>query len=108
MLSGFLERRTIGEKRALMAWLFLLIPVLFYVIIRFYPTFEAFFVSTLKWNLLGKQKFIGFKNYIKLLEDEDFWLVLINTFKYALVGVPISLVFSFLVFIIDCSLLERG
>ena len=97
MLSRFLERQTIGQKQALTAWLFLLIPILFYVIIRFYPTFEAFFVSTLKWNLLGKQKFIGFKNYIKLFEDEEFWLVLINTFKYALIGVPISLLFSFLI-----------
>ena len=97
MLSRFLERQTIGQKQALTAWLFLLIPILFYVIIRFYPTFEAVFVSTLKWNLLGKQKFIGFKNYIKLFEDEEFWLVLINTFKYALIGVPISLLFSFLI-----------
>ena len=97
MLSRFWSSLTIDQKHAFTAWMFLFIPILFYLIIRFYPTFEAFYVSTLKWNILGSKKYIGFKNFIKIVNDEVFWIVLSNTVKYALIGVPISLVFSFLI-----------
>ena len=97
MLSRFWSSLTIDQKHAFTAWIFLFIPILFYLIIRFYPTFEAFYVSTLKWNILGSKKYIGFKNFIKIVNDEVFWIVLSNTVKYALIGVPISLVFSFLI-----------
>ena len=89
MLVSFWEKLTINQKLAITAWTFLFIPIIFYVVIRFYPTFEAFYVSTLKWNLLGAKKYIGFKNYERILGDEDFWLVLLNTIKYAIFGVPI-------------------
>ena len=97
MLSRFWSSLTIDQKHAFTAWMFLFIPILFYLIIRFYPTFEAFYVSTLKWNILGSKKYIGFKNFIKIVNDDVFWIVLSNTVKYALIGVPISLVFSFLI-----------
>ena len=97
MILTFWDRLTINQKLAVTAWLFLLVPIVFYVTIRFYPTFEAFYVSTLKWNLLGTQKFIGFRNYEKIFTDEDFWLVLWNTFKYAVFGVPISLGIAFFI-----------
>ena len=97
MLSRFWSSLTIDQKHAFTAWIFLFIPILFYLIIRFYPTFEAFYVSTLKWNILGSKKYIGFKNFIKIVNDEVFWIVLSNTVKYALIGVPISLVFAFLI-----------
>ncbi len=96
-MLDFWDRLTINQKLAVTAWLFLAVPVVFYVTIRFYPTFEAFYVSTLKWNLLGAKKAYGFKNYIKIFEDADFWLVLWNTVKYALFGVPISMVIAFFI-----------
>ena len=97
MFLAFWNRLTINQKLAVTAWLFLLVPIVFYTTIRFYPTFEAFYVSTLKWNLLGAKKFIGLRNYEKILGDEDFWLVLWNTVKYAAIGVPISLVVAFFI-----------
>ena len=97
MLVSFWEKFTINQKLAITAWTFLFIPIIFYVVIRFYPTFEAFYVSTLKWNLLGAKKYIGFKNYERILGDEDFWLVLLNTIKYAIFGVPISMLIAFLI-----------
>ena len=97
MLVSFWEKLTLNQKLAITAWTFLFIPIIFYVVIRFYPTFEAFYVSTLKWNLLGAKKYIGFKNYERILGDEDFWLVLLNTIKYAIFGVPISMLIAFLI-----------
>ena len=95
MFVSFWNKLSINQKLAITAWLFLAVPIVFYVCIRFYPTFEAFYVSTLKWNLLGAKKYIGIRNYEKIFADEDFWLVLLNTFKYAGLGVPISLFIAF-------------
>ena len=97
MIKSFWENLTINQKLAITAWFFLAVPIIFYVTIRFYPTFEAFYVSFMKWNLLGTQKYIGFKNFSRIFGDEDFWIVLWNTIKYAIIGVPISLLISFTV-----------
>ena len=97
MIKNFWENMSINQKLAITAWVFLAIPIIFYVTIRFYPTYEAFYVSFMKWNLLGAKKYIGFKHYIRIFNDEDFWIVLWNTIKYALIGVPISLLISFTV-----------
>ena len=97
MIKSFWENLTINQKLAITAWFFLAVPIIFYVTIRFYPTFEAFYVSFMKWNLLGTQKYIGFKNFSRIFGDEDFWIVFWNTIKYAIIGVPVSLLISFTV-----------
>ena len=53
MIKNFWENLSINQKLAITAWVFLAIPIIFYVTIRFYPTYEAFYVSFMKWNLLG-------------------------------------------------------
>ena len=77
MFVSFWNKLSINQKLAITAWLFLAVPIAFYVTIRFYPTFEAFYVSTLKWNLLGAKKYIGLRNYEKIFADED-----INNYLY--------------------------
>ncbi len=88
---------SIMQKRTLWAWGFLAVPILFFVIIRFYPTFNAFVLSFQEWNLLGARTWAGFENYVTLVNDPVFWKVFANTFIYLLLGTPISLVLSFLV-----------
>jgi multiple sugar transport system permease protein len=97
MIKNFWENLSLNQKLAITAWVFLAVPIIFYTTIRFYPTFEAFHVSFMKWNLLGSQKYVGLKNYYRIFGDEDFWIVLWNTIKYAVIGVPISLFISFTV-----------
>lgn len=94
---GFWDRFTIGQKRVMWAWGFLAVPILFYVGIRFYPTFQAFWLSFTNWDLLRPAQFIGLGNYQTLFNDPVFWQVFRNTFAYLVVGTPISLVLSFLI-----------
>ena len=86
---------TIEGKRVIWAWSFLALPVLFYSVIRFYPTFNGFYLSLQDWNLLGDRTWIGFENYGKLLVDPVFWKVFRNTFYYLLLGTPLSLLIAF-------------
>lgn len=88
---------TIRQKQILWAWIFLAVPTLFYVVIRFYPTGTAFVISFQDWNLLGARTWIGFENYERLWNDPIFWKVFRNTFAYLLLGTPISLFISFVI-----------
>lgn len=88
---------TIAQKQIVWAWGFLVLPIIFYVAIRFYPTANAFVLSFQHWNLLGSREWAGFENYIRLWHDEAFWKVFKNTFLYLILGTPISLALSFLV-----------
>jgi multiple sugar transport system permease protein len=92
-----LQDLTIGQKRAIWAWGFLALPVVFFVTIRFYPAAEAFRASFTNWNIVGRMEFIGFANYTRLVQDPAFWKVIGNTFAYLGLGVPISMLLSFVI-----------
>jgi multiple sugar transport system permease protein len=88
---------TLRTRRVVWAWVFLAVPVVFYVVIRFWPALNAFWISFTDATLLRSARFIGFDNYIRLWGDPVFWQVFRNTFTYLLLGTPISLVIAFTV-----------
>ena len=92
-----LQELTIGQRRAISAWAFLALPIVFFVGIRFYPAAEAFRASFTNWNIVGRMEFIGLANYARLAQDPAFWKVIGNTFAYLGLGVPISMLLSFVV-----------
>ena len=91
------SRLTIRQKQIAWAWAFLAVPVLFYVVIRFYPTANAILISFQDWNLLGDRTWTGLDNYRTLWNDPVFWKVFGNTFEYLLIGTPLSLAISFVI-----------
>lgn len=90
-------RLSMRARRALWVWGFLAVPVVFYGLIRFYPTFDAFWLSLTNWNLLSKPRFIGLENYERMFADPAFWKVFRNTFAYLIMGTPISLILAFVI-----------
>jgi len=88
---------SMGKKRALTAWTFIAVPLIYFILVRFYPTLDAFSISLTDWNIVGEKRYIGFDNFIVLWNDPVFWVVLGNTFEYLLLGVPISLILSFII-----------
>src|SRR4030095_5287617 len=90
--SGGLSLR---QKQVVWAWAFLAVPILLYGLIRFYPTAEAFYLSTTNWNLLSKPAFVGLANFERLWDDPVFWNVFRNTVLYLALGTPVSLLLSF-------------
>lgn len=94
---SFYRNLSIKQKQIVWAWMFLAIPVLFYGVIRFYPTGNAILISFQNWNLLGARTWAGLENYEKLIADPVFWKVFKNTFIYLLLGTPVSLFISFII-----------
>jgi multiple sugar transport system permease protein len=91
------RRLGIHGKHVVWAWSFLALPILFYTVIRFWPTLDAFWISLTEWNLLSEPRFVGLANYERLAQDPVFWKVFQNTFLYLLIGTPVSLVIAFLI-----------
>lgn len=84
-----------NTRKLLWVWSFLAVPVVFYSVIRFYPTLEAFWLSLTDWDFLSDPEFVGLDNYRNLFNDPEFWKVFKNTFKYLAIGMPVSLLLAF-------------
>ena len=88
---------TLTKKRWLWAYLFMSIPLLFFIIIRIYPTLSSFRLSFFDANPLAEQDyFIGFDNYKRAFKEiftpgHITNMAFKNTFKYVLIGMPVQI-----------------
>lgn len=93
-------RLSLSQRRAIWAYIFLFIPLIFFLFIRIGPTLSSFNISLHDWNPLAEeQPFVGLENYQKLAEElgkpkSVTHKAFINTFKYVLVGMPLQLVIA--------------
>ncbi|MDY0409263.1 carbohydrate ABC transporter permease [Paracerasibacillus soli] len=93
--GGSLRRVSIKlrSRQALTAYAFLIIPLLFFVGIRIFPTLYAFAMS---FTVIGEEgRSLG--NYMTMLQDAEFKRSLLNTFLYFIVTVPIQLTLGLLI-----------
>jgi N-acetylglucosamine transport system permease protein len=68
---------------------FLLVPIAIYALYVVSPYVQAVFISMTDWTgLTASQNFVGFDNYVRLLDDDQFWVALKNNL-ILLVVVPI-------------------
>ncbi len=76
-------------------WLFILPTMIGLIILNIIPIFQTIYQSFFKTGDFGKGNiFIGADNYIKMFGDAEVWQAVINTFKYALIEVPFSIVIA--------------
>jgi multiple sugar transport system permease protein len=91
---------TIAKRKIIWAYIFLAIPIIFFLYIRIYPTFSAFRMSLYDWNpLAAEQEYLGLDNYQTLWEDLEnprspIRAAFENTATYIAIGMPIQLVLS--------------
>ncbi len=90
------------KKRIVTAYAFLTIPMIFFIVVRFWPMIYSFWMSFTDWNLLSnaQKNFVGLANYQHIFTNETFIKSLCNTFAYVLVGVPITIVLSLFIAIL--------
>lgn len=79
----------------LWGWLFILPTVIGLVVLNIIPIFQTLYQSFFKTGDFGKGNiFVGLDNYAKVFRDHEVWQSLINTFKYAIVEVPFSIIIA--------------
>jgi len=85
-----------GEKHQretnIAAFIFLLPVAILMIAYIFYPIIDTFVTSFYKWNGISADKIsIGFKNWIKLAADENFWAAFINNIKIMILSICIQI-----------------
>lgn len=88
------------RQRQVWAYIFLLIPLAFFLFIRLYPTVSAFNMSLRDYNPLAAiQPFVGLENFREMADEladpkSPTRRAFQNTFIYVLLGVPIQLILA--------------
>ena len=85
--KSFLQSRKAKEN--IFAYLMLAPDIIGLAVFIFLPILIAFYVSLHDWNALEPMRFIGIKNYMTLMADEQWWTSVLTTFIYALMFVPL-------------------
>ena len=86
---------TLSKKQALWGYAFILIPLVYFAVVFLVPMIQAFRYSVLDYKTLSSvTPYIGLENYKKVLDQDEFWVAMTNTLKYALVRAPSVLVIS--------------
>ena len=75
---------TFQGRQKLFIWGSLTGIIAYFIVFSFYPILMSLYISLHKWPFLEPVKpFIGLDNYIKVLNDQRFWISLKNTTYYA-------------------------
>lgn len=86
------NRSKFRQKDNLSALLFLSPTLVIFSAFILFPVVFSFYLSFQKWNMFsGETTFIGLDNYIRMLQSEEFWLVLKNTAFYTLGTIPLNM-----------------
>lgn len=94
---------TLAKRRIMWAYIFLLIPLVFFLYIRIYPTIFAFQMSFYAWNpLAAEQRYLGVENYNLLFSELNnpssvTRAAFLNTARYVILGVPTQLILALLI-----------
>ncbi len=86
------------RKRAsnYLVYLFVLPAFLLHFIIITAPSVTTIFYSFFDWNGIGKATFIGIDNYREMFADPEFYVALINTFKWTAIFITIPVILGLL------------
>lgn len=88
-------------RNALSGLVYLAPALLIFAIFLFYPAIKAGWLSAFNTNVLGKPTvFVGLENYISNLTSDAFRSSLWNTFKFAVMVVPVTIVIALLLAIL--------
>jgi len=86
------SRLSLTQREAIYAYVFLLVPLIFFAVIRFYPALQSFRLSLFTWHVdPARRTFIGAQYYQDLLSNPTFHQALKNTLLYAAITVPASI-----------------
>ncbi len=74
--------------------------ILFFAVFLIYPVLNAFWVSLTRWDLTTPPRFVGLRNYVNLLGDDDFvhafWVTLYYITGFMVITLPLALAVAIL------------
>ena len=82
------------KKDTMWAYIFILVPLCTFMIFTLYPVVSAAITSFQEYKPMGSE-WVGLDNYVHTLKNDLFYKALWNTFVYAIITVPVSMLLSF-------------
>ncbi|AIQ12014.1 carbohydrate ABC transporter permease [Paenibacillus durus] len=76
------------------AYLFILAPVLLFLVFTLYPVVSALVMSFQQYNI-SQSTWVGLDNYERLFKDSTFWKSMWNTVIFTVCTVPVNIVITF-------------
>jgi multiple sugar transport system permease protein len=73
-------------------WLFLIIPLIIYLIWVIGPMFYTFYLSLTNWDGISSPDFVNFRNYTRLFRDPVFKISLQNNLKWIISFITVPVV----------------
>ena len=87
-----------GRRQGPMAMLFLSPTLVIVTVFIVFPILFSFYLSFHEWNMFSdEQAFIGLDNYLRMLEDPEFWMVFKHTIVYTIGTVPVNMALALVV-----------
>ncbi|MBM7677528.1 carbohydrate ABC transporter permease [Gracilibacillus alcaliphilus] len=83
-------KNNIESKRSKYGVIFALPWIIGLCAFYFYPLLSSMYYSFTNYNISGFSQFVGLQNYTQLFKDPMFWTGISNTFFYALMQLPLS------------------
>ena len=68
-----------------------------FIVFLLWPTLNGIWLSFTNYNLLTQPEFVGFKNYLRMLEDPVFWNAAGVTVYYVVVNIGVQTVLALLI-----------
>jgi multiple sugar transport system permease protein len=82
----------------------LLTPALGFVLaFTAYPFLHMMWMSLHSWSIIEPKKYVGFRNFVRIFDDGQFWVSLGFTLKYTLWITPILMVLGFLIALLTAA-----
>lgn len=74
-------------------YIFLIPALVFVVLFLIYPAVHTIIVSFMEWNGISEPQWIGFYNYVHMLQDPYFWIAFRNTILWVIgsILIPVTL-----------------
>ncbi len=79
---GLSRLREVIERESVFSWLILTPPLLFLLAFLGYPFFYGVYLSFFRREVAGPSIFVGFGNFVTLMNDPIFWQSVGNTVKF--------------------------
>ncbi len=81
-------------KQNTMGMIFAAPPVILFLVFTLFPMIMAIALSFTDYDIINAPKFVGLKNFRKIIQDQFFWISLKNTLYYTVLYVPSGLLLS--------------
>lgn len=97
------------KRDHIIAWLFLFPATFAFVVFMFWPLAYTVYLSFLKWNMVAPtKKFVGFKNYASIVQDEVTIQIVANTLFYIAILVILIFAIPYILSYVNTFVMKRA